>query len=62
MSATLTQTTLASGLSPTPEGHTASTCFFPFGQADTDFSVTVDPRLVAVSEGGTTEVSLEVSQ
>ena len=49
-------------VNPIYEGHTATAYFFPFGQADTDFSVTVHPRLVAVSEGGTTEVSLEVTQ
>jgi len=49
-------------VNPIPEGHSASTYFFPFGRADTDFSVTVHPRLATVSEGGTTEVSLEVSQ
>lgn len=47
-------------VNPIPESHTASAYFFPFGQADKDFSVTVHPRLVEVSEGGTTEVSLEV--
>lgn len=42
---------------PIPAGQTASNCFFPFRQADKHFSVPVHPRLVAVSEGGTTEVS-----
>ena len=49
-------------VNPIPAGHTSSAYFFPFGQADTDFGVTVHPRLVAVSEGATTEVSLEVGQ
>ena len=62
VSAIVAQTTVAWGLSPISEGHGATTCFFIFGQADTDFNVTVPPRLVAVSEGGTTEVRLEVSQ
>ena len=57
MSAIVTQTSVARRPSPISEGHGASTCFFPFGQADTDFSVTVHPPLVAVSEGGTVEVS-----
>ena len=49
-------------VNPIPEGHTESTYFLPFGQADRDFSVSVHPRLVTVSDGGTTEVGLEVSQ
>lgn len=49
-------------VNPIPAGHTATAYFFPFGRADTDFSVSVHPRLVAVAEGGATEVNLEVSQ
>ena len=48
-------------VNPIPEQHGARAYFFPFGQADMDFSVTVHPRLEVVSEGGATEVSLEVS-
>ena len=47
---------------PIPRNHGAGAYFFPFGQPDTDFSVTVHPRLVAVSEDGATEVSIEVGQ
>lgn len=57
MPAILTPTTVARGRSPISEGHGASIRFFPFGRADTGFSVTLHPRLVTVSEVGTIEVS-----
>lgn len=49
-------------VNPIPEGHGAHAYFFPFGAVDTDFSVTVHPQLVVVSDGQATEVNLEVSQ
>ena len=49
-------------VNPIPESHGARAYFFPFGGADTDFSVTVHPRLVVVAEGQATEVNLEVGQ
>lgn len=49
-------------VNPIPASHGANAYFFPFGRVDTDFSVTVHPRLVTVAEGGTTEVHLEVGQ
>lgn len=45
-----------------PESHGEHAFFFPFGAADTDFSVTVHPQLVVVADGQATEVNLEVSQ
>ena len=62
VSAIVTQATVARGPSPTSEGQGARTYCFPFGQVAMDFSVSVHPRLVTVSDGGTTEVGLEVSQ
>ena len=49
-------------VNPIPSSHGAGAYFFPFGQPDIDFSVTVHPRLVVVSEGGATEVNIEVGQ
>jgi hypothetical protein len=47
-------------VNPIPETHGARAYFFPFGSADTDFAVSVHPRLVLVAEGQATEVNLEV--
>ena len=49
-------------VSPIPESHGARAYFFPFGGADTDFAVSVHPRLVIVAEGQATEVNLEAGQ
>ena len=49
-------------VNPIPESHGEHAFFFPFGAADTDFSVTVHPQLVVVADGQATEVNLEVSQ
>ena len=48
-------------VNPIPESHGARAYFFPFGRADTNFSVSVHPRLVGVADGQATEVNLEVS-
>ena len=49
-------------VNPIPESHGAYAYFFPFGTADTDFSVSVHSTLVVVAEGQATEVNLEVGQ
>lgn len=49
-------------VNPIPASHSAHAYFFPFGLADTDFAVTIHPRLVVVTDGAVTEVHLEVGQ
>ncbi len=47
-------------VNPIPAHHTDGAYFFPYGQTDRDFSVTVVARLVAVSGGQATEINIEV--
>lgn len=49
-------------VNPLPEEHSAANYFFRPEEVDTDFGVTVVPRLVIVSRNGTSEVNIEVSQ
>lgn len=47
---------------PIPSHHSPGAYFFPYGQPIAEFRVTVYPRIVVVSGGGTTEVNVEVGQ
>lgn len=49
-------------VNPIPSNHSDGAYFFPYGRVDRDFSVTVLPRLVVVSDGGATQVDIEVGQ
>ena len=49
-------------VNPVPSTHSDGAYFFPYGRVDRDFSVTVLPRLVVVSDGGATQADIEVSQ
>ena len=47
-------------VNPIPAHHTDGAYFFPYGQTDRDFSITVVARLVLVSGGQATEINIEV--
>ena len=47
-------------VNPIPSHHSDGAYFFPYGQTDRDFSVTVVARLVVVSGGQATEINIEV--
>ena len=49
-------------VNPIASNHSDGAYFFPYGMVDRDFSVTVHPRLVVISGGGATEVTIEVGQ